>query len=65
MSRPIFELLPDSAHWPDIIEAVDNTYHAQGVGQAMVRFAAAMGMNDAGHRRLAGGSLDPRRHRGR
>jgi len=36
---PIFELLPDSAHWRDIIEAVDNTYHAQGVGQAMVRFA--------------------------
>jgi pimeloyl-ACP methyl ester carboxylesterase len=42
---PIFELLPDRAHWRHVIEAVGSTYHAEGVGPAMDRFAAAMGTN--------------------
>jgi pimeloyl-ACP methyl ester carboxylesterase len=54
---PVFGLLPDAAHWRDVLAQVDAAHRTGGVEQAMETFGAAMGMR--GGEQEAGGPPPP------
>jgi pimeloyl-ACP methyl ester carboxylesterase len=56
---PVFALLPDAAHWAEVLDEVHAAYRAEGVDAAMGRFGAAMGMAGAGDDGPPAGELPP------
>jgi acetyltransferase/esterase len=57
---PIATLLPDSAQWLEFFDEVYDTYRSSGVGAAMEKFSARMGLGGIGQR-LPADEVHPQR----